>query len=513
MWLNILLIAILIVIAVYLFARRRDLISAPSDVATSSTDDELSGRMSGARLRIVVAYLLFLGLTLVYMEVSLLSLDFPDPTPTLLVSAPVEIPPPAQTTTTTASATTAADGIAGQPATPAPPPTILAAMPQPGLGTSSNGYLTVYGTNFSDKSQVRLNGRSAPTKDLSATSITASLNSADVVNGQVAIEVVDGGRISNGVILGLPLRKPKVELNVLNLWRPNINREVQLLLIIVFAGALGSYIHALKSATAFIGNGTMKESWFWWYVSGPFIGMAMALVFYCVLRGGFLAGTPADEKVVNPFGVLAVGALVGMFADKAALKLGEIFETLFKSGDPRGDRLNAPVIVSLDPNKLQAGSKQPQMVKIIGERLAKVTVVRIDSTEIKAEVLSDREVHFTLQPKDLDQPKTLKIAAVDAQGGASISATLAVVGPKITGPDPLPAATANQPYDQTFTASDCAGSCHWSLDGNAGGLTIDAATGKLTGTPATAGTTISLKVMVEDDNQQSDTKNFDLVVN
>jgi hypothetical protein len=396
--------------------------------------------------------------------------------------------------------------------TPIPPPTIVAAMPRPGIGNAPSDLLTVYGTNFSDKSQVRLNGRPAMTKDLSATSITASLNSTDVVNGQVAIEVVDQGRISNPVTLNLPLRKPSVKLNVLNTWEPPINREVQLLLIIVFAGALGTYIHASKSATAFIGNGTMKGSWFWWYISGPFVGMAMSLVFYCVLRGGFLAGTPADEKVVNPFGVLAVGALVGMFADKAALKLGEIFETLFKSGDPRGDRLNAPVIVSLDPNKINAGEKQPVMVKIIGERLAKVTVVRVDSTEFKADVLSDREVHFTLQPKDLNEAKKLKIAAVDAQGGASISAILNIVGPKITGPDKLPAATANTPYEKTITATDCAGSCRWSVDGNSGGLAIDAATGKLTGTPATAGT-FPFKVILQDDNQQRDEKQFELVVN
>ena len=170
------------------------------------------------------------------------------------------------------------------------------------------------------------------------------------------------------------------------------------------------------------------------------------------------------------------------------------------------------MIVSLDPNKINAGQKQPVTVKIIGERLAKVTVVRVDSTEIKADVLSDREVHFTLQPKDFDQAKKLKIAAVDAQGGASISAILNIVGPKITGPDALPAATANTAYEKTITASDCAGSCRWSLDGNAGGLTIDPATGKLTGTPATTGN-FSFKVVVQDDNQQRDEKNFELVVN
>jgi hypothetical protein len=42
--------------------------------------------------------------------------------------------------------------------------------------------------------------------------------------------------------------------------------------------------------------------------------------------------------VVNPFGVIAIGALVGMFADKAAQKLAEVFDTLFKADDTRKTR-------------------------------------------------------------------------------------------------------------------------------------------------------------------------------
>jgi hypothetical protein len=542
-WLNILLLAILASIVIYLFARRGGLISAPPEMSAKPTDDELSGKMRHGQLLGIVAYLLILGLSLVYMEVSLLALDFPDTPPTLTASGPAvetetlvasvsqeakssETDPkakPSNTTDNNPKNTSGNDSTKTDGKGPAPqespaqvaPPTIVAAMPKPNEGGGPNGFLTVYGTNFSDKSQVRFNGRIAPTKERSATSMTASLTPADAVDGKVAIEVVDGDKISNAVTLGLPLRKPTAPLNVLALGYVKINREIQLLLIIVFAGALGSYIHCLKSATAFIGNGTMKESWFWWYISGPFVGMAMALIFYAVLRGGFLAGTPADEKVVNPFGVAAVGALVGMFADKASMKLGEIFDTLFKSGDPRSDKLDAPVITSLDPSKVQAGQSTPQMIKIVGERLGKVTSVRVNSTAVKADVVSDREVQFTLQPSDLQQPGTLKIVVVDGQGGSSISASLAVVAaaaPKITGPEKLKPATVNTPYEEKITAANCNGSCQWSLKGDAGGLTIDPATGTLTGTPTVAGP-FSFTVAVRDENQQVDEKTYDLVVN
>ena len=98
------------------------------------------------------------------------------------------------------------------------------------------------------------------------------------------------------------------------------------MLLVLFAGALGSYIHAIKSLVDYIGNQTAKESWFWFYMTRPFVGMALALIFYAVIRGGFLAGTPADAKSVNPFGVVALAGLVGMFADKASQKLSEVFD-------------------------------------------------------------------------------------------------------------------------------------------------------------------------------------------
>ena len=55
--------------------------------------------------------------------------------------------------------------------------------------------------------------------------------------------------------------------------------------------------------------------------------------------------------MVNPFGVLAIGALVGMFSDKAAQKLAEIFNVVFQSPSTRTDGLagNVPLISKVDP--------------------------------------------------------------------------------------------------------------------------------------------------------------------
>src|SRR5262249_12399639 len=161
----------------------------------------------------------------------------------------------------------------------------------------------------------------------------------------------------------LPVVKPSGTLNVLGV-QTQITREVQLLLLVIVAGALGSYLHAIKSLTDFIGNRTLTASWYWWYISPPFLGMAIATMLYAVLRGGFMAGTPADAKVVNPFGIIAIGALVGMFADKAAQKLAEIFDTLFRAADQRGGKLIAPVIDRVVPSSVAPGKTPPPELKL-----------------------------------------------------------------------------------------------------------------------------------------------------
>ena len=117
----------------------------------------------------------------------------------------------------------------------------------------------------------------------------------------------------------------------------HINRELDLLWLVLLAGSLGSFLHIAQSYSDFIGNRTLKSSWAWWYSFRPFIGAGLALVFYAAVRGGVMAvatGSNATAKAaeLNPFGLVSVAAMVGMFSKAATTKLGEVFDTLFKSG-------------------------------------------------------------------------------------------------------------------------------------------------------------------------------------
>jgi hypothetical protein len=112
-------------------------------------------------------------------------------------------------------------------------------------------------------------------------------------------------------------------------WCKNLDFEIRLLLIVALAGALGAYVHAAQSFVTFVGNRRIVTSWIWWYLLRPFIGMALAEVFYLVVRGGFFAST-AQTQAVNVFGVAALAGMAGMFSKEATDKLHEAFKTLFQ---------------------------------------------------------------------------------------------------------------------------------------------------------------------------------------
>ncbi|MCU1266574.1 MAG: hypothetical protein JWM21_2892 [Acidobacteria bacterium] len=127
--------------------------------------------------------------------------------------------------------------------------------------------------------------------------------------------------------------------------------EVRLLLLAMLAGALGSFIHAGTSFADYVGNRKLGGNWIWWYLLRPFIGMTLALIFYFVVRGGFISPS-AGGGDMNPFGIAAMAGLVGMFSKQAIDKLNEVFNSLFgsKGDEKRGDKLVAPKITAIKPN-------------------------------------------------------------------------------------------------------------------------------------------------------------------
>ena len=130
------------------------------------------------------------------------------------------------------------------------------------------------------------------------------------------------------------VRDPYVETALVK----RISREVDLLFVVLLAGALGAYLHASRSFSEFLGNERLKSSWAWWYCLAPFSGAILALVFYAAARGGILAinaGSTTKSSDLNPYAIATLSAIVGLFSKDATTKLGEVFKTLFQSDNAK----------------------------------------------------------------------------------------------------------------------------------------------------------------------------------
>ena len=125
--------------------------------------------------------------------------------------------------------------------------------------------------------------------------------------------------------------------------------ETRYFLIVSVAGALGSYIHLGTSFVDFVGNRRLALSWGWWYILRPFIGSTLALIIYCVLRGGLITGS-TGARDLSPFGFAAIAGMAGMFSKQATDKLKEVFDNLFVTKEPpdRAHKLVVRPDVTLD---------------------------------------------------------------------------------------------------------------------------------------------------------------------
>src|SRR5271163_4307721 len=65
-----------------------------------------------------------------------------------------------------------------------------------------------------------------------------------------------------------------------------LSTDLRLFVTVCVSGALGSLIHCITSFADYVGNRRLSKSWVWWLILRTPIGIALALLFYLVLRGG-----------------------------------------------------------------------------------------------------------------------------------------------------------------------------------------------------------------------------------
>lgn len=207
-----------------------------------------------------------------------------------------------------------------------------------------------------------------------------------------------------------------------------VTYDQRLFLLVLILGALGSYIHAVMSFADYAGNRRLVQSWLWWYLLRPFTGAPTALVLYFAVRAGFMTPT-ASGGDVSRFGISALAMLAGMFSMKAADKLEEVFDVLFKTQEKRKDSLEnvAPVLSSINPVKVKVGSGA-QKVLLEGSHFSAKAVVLVGGSERPGSVDSAAKLSFDLTADDTNAARAIKVAVKNPApgGGTSNSLTLTV---------------------------------------------------------------------------------------
>ncbi len=115
-----------------------------------------------------------------------------------------------------------------------------------------------------------------------------------------------------------------------------LDQEQRLFVVVAVTGTLGGLLHSARSLYEYVGDRKLLRSWLLFYLSLPFVGSGLAVLFYLILRGGLVTGTAAQ---VNFYGFAAISALVGLFTPEAALKLKQIFGPLLTPAEPGQDSL------------------------------------------------------------------------------------------------------------------------------------------------------------------------------
>ena len=173
-----------------------------------------------------------------------------------------------------------------------------------------------------------------------------------------------------------------------------LNQDQRLFCVVALAGALGGLLHSTRSLYWYVGNRALKRSWLTMYLCLPFVGSAMAVVFYIVLRGG-LVPAQGGPGAVNVFGFAAVAALVGLFSPQAAEKLKQIFNTLLTPAEAGKDQVPAPGkprVSALDPASGPVGTQ----VRLTGTLLSAATEVIFGDAAAAASVVSAAELTTTV---------------------------------------------------------------------------------------------------------------------
>lgn len=176
-------------------------------------------------------------------------------------------------------------------------------------------------------------------------------------------------------------------------WSPTLSRETSMFVVVMAAGALGAVVHVLRSFYWYVGNRALRRSWLVMYLLLPFVGALLGLIVYLVLRGG-LTSPAGGASDINPYGVTAIAALVGLFSRETSEKLRSVFATLLSHPPSGRDQALPPRVSAVEPVSGPVGT----VVTLHGTGLGSATAVRFGAAQSRISDATDTFVRTAVPP-------------------------------------------------------------------------------------------------------------------
>ncbi|MGD2086420.1 MAG: hypothetical protein PVH61_09585 [Candidatus Aminicenantes bacterium] len=113
--------------------------------------------------------------------------------------------------------------------------------------------------------------------------------------------------------------------------------HLRMLLLVLLAGGLGSYIHVATSFSYHIAKRDFEPRWYWWYWMRIPIGAILALVAIMITSGNlFVAPTGNNDSI--PITTIGIAALIGLFSRHAVEKIRDILDVVFNTREKKDDK-------------------------------------------------------------------------------------------------------------------------------------------------------------------------------
>jgi hypothetical protein len=227
-------------------------------------------------------------------------------------------------------------------------------------------------------------------------------------------------------------------------WAP----DRHMLFLVMVAGALGSLTYTWTSFGDFVGNRELSTNWIWFFVLRIPIGIALAVLFYFIIRGGLLIPTVqapttpgangADATVLlNPYSIAAFSALAGMFSKQATDKLAAVFDVVFTKKTDREGALGSSKSLKVVPPNLTKG--KPVDLTVTGTGFQSDTKATINSKDRTFTRSSETEGKVAILNEDVKDKGTLKLVVTNPNKdffAADVNVVEPAVKPDILSTDP-----------------------------------------------------------------------------